>query len=84
MKFRKKPLVVEAWQWNGQHFDKWPKWAQVDRVNRSLYTPEILVIDTLEGQMYAELKYWIIQGIKGEIYSCKPDVFEATYERVEE
>ncbi len=59
MKFRKKPVVIEAYQ-----------------------TKEHLKILTLEGTMEAIPGDWIITGIKGETYPCKPDVFEATYEPV--
>lgn len=43
-----------------------------------------MYIPTLEGLMQAVVGDWIIKGVKGEIYPCKPDIFEATYERVEE
>lgn len=43
----------------------------------------ILKIGTFEGEMTAELGDWTIKGIKGEFYPCKPDIFEATYEKVE-
>ena len=60
MKFRKKPVVIEAYQ-----------------------TSEILIIETLEGNMTASPGDWIITGIKGEKYPCKNDIFLATYEAVE-
>lgn len=41
-----------------------------------------VIIDTLEGQMYASVGDYIITGVKGEVYPCKPDIFEATYEKV--
>lgn len=44
--------------------------------------PEVIVIKTLEGDMRADLGDWIIRGVKGEFYPCKPDIFEATYEVV--
>jgi hypothetical protein len=59
MKFRKKPIVIEAWQ-----------------------TDKAMKITTLEGLMRADPGDWIITGVKGEQYPCKPDVFEITYERV--
>lgn len=43
-----------------------------------------VLIDTLEGWMFAHLEDYIIKGIKGEFYPCKPDIFEATYEEVKE
>ena len=82
MKFRKKPVVIDAIQWNGIAFDlPLPKWltkALVDqRVKRA---EEHLKITTLEGVMVAAPNYWIIQGVQGELYPCKPDIFEQTYE----
>lgn len=59
MKFRKKPVVVEAYQ-----------------------TSVPLEIETLEGIMYASPGDWIITGVNGEKYPCKPDIFEKTYEPV--
>lgn len=79
MKFRKKPVVVEATQWfkDGDH----------PAVRVSRFTPvtkRLYLIDTLEGAMTVTPGDWIITGVKGEHYPCKPDIFEATYERVEE
>lgn len=87
MKFRKKPVVIEAFKWTGgpdQTED--PVWI-VDAIKRGdvhfphAGTPECtLCIKTLEGEMTAQQGDWIIQGVKGEIYPCKPDIFVATYE----
>jgi len=83
-KFRKKPVVIEA-----VHLtcDLTPAdlhgflgtFADVEVVDQ-----RALVIHTLEGDMRADDGDWIIKGVKGEFYPCKPDIFEATYERVEE
>lgn len=81
MKYRKKPAVIEAFQWRGQHFDKWPLWAKQGNIGKS-WIGDHLNIQTLEGCMQADVGDWIIQGIKGELYPCKPDIFEATYEAV--
>ena len=86
MKFRKKPVVIEAFKWTGgpdQEDD--PIWI-VDKIKdgSAWFYENHLVIRTLEGDMFASVGDWIIQGIKGEVYPCKPDIFEATYERVEE
>jgi hypothetical protein len=43
-----------------------------------------IFVNTLEGEMRAEVKDWIIQGVSGEFYPCKPEIFEQTYELVEE
>lgn len=98
-RYRKKPVVIEARQWDGgpeaatpvidwvlagdgtaryhsaepepeDDVDVWPTSAE----------PEHIAIDTLEGTMRAEAGDWIIRGVKGEFYPCKPDIFDATYE----
>lgn len=60
-KFRKIPVVIEAYQTNVE-----------------------MEIETLEGVMKADKGDWIIKGVKGELYPCKPDVFQMTYEKVED
>ena len=84
MKYRKKPLVIEAFKWTGgpdQTED--PSWM-VDAIRRgeAHFTSDGMVIKTLEGNHLASPGDYIIRGIKGEIYPCKPDIFEATYESV--
>ena len=75
MKFRKKPVVIEAEQFWANSAKGWP-WG--------VYMEEgQFMIDTLEGQMHVSEGDWIITGVKGERYACKPDVFEMTYEAVE-
>jgi len=83
-KYRKKPIVIEAIQFNCNHeeIDKWSNgkvksakpWKK-DYIN--------LEIDTLEGEMYVDPFDYVIKGIKGEFYSRKPDIFELTYEEIE-
>jgi len=77
MKFRKKPVVIEATQWfkDGDH----PK---VMPMARGYESPTKGRISTLEGQMEVTPGDWIITGVKGEHYACKPDIFEQTYEPV--
>lgn len=77
MKYRKKPVEIDAGQWfsNGQC----PVWAQ-QKVNEK---GTHFLVATLEGEMRGETGDWIIKGVKGEIYPCKPDIFEMTYEAVE-
>jgi len=87
MKFRKKPVVVDAWRWKPimqQDFmlRNWPEWLQVKDVR--IVLGEALEISTLEGVMRADKGDWIIRGVKGELYPCKPDIFEATYEPIKE
>jgi len=85
MKFREKPIEVEAVQWDGsgETFDILKKIAG-PRVLQWDYNGNYLLIKTLEGKMRGNLGDWIIQGVKGEAYPCKPDIFEATYEAVNE
>ena len=86
-KFRKKPVVIEAMQFHGpdagdvdgmMRFDDWMVANQGDRQCR--YRGNKLIIPTLEGEMEASPGDWIIRGVKGELYPCKPDIFAATYE----
>jgi hypothetical protein len=93
MKFRKKPVVIEAFQWSGTHFNGAARWLlEAITSNETGYEPAVgeirhvgdqLRIGTLEGPMLASPGDWIIRGIKGELYACKPDVFALTYESVE-
>lgn len=89
MKFRKKPVVIEAWQFNGEDAMKWPPWLHsYEAPNGAVcFWEELpiskarqLTIPTLEGAMLASVGDWIIRGVKGEVYPCKPDIFEMTYE----
>ncbi len=76
--YRKKPVVIFAMQWTGDNFSKIEKWARGFRAIRP--DGDSIKIETLEGVMRANLGDWIIMGVKGEVYPCKPDIFEATYE----
>ena len=88
MRFRKKPIVIEAVQWHGKYTDgtEWPDWFRLAIDTGLLFTTPLthpkLTVKTLEGYMEASVGDWIIQGVKKEIYPCKPDIFEATYEAV--
>jgi hypothetical protein len=77
MKFRKKPVVIEATQWfkMGDH---------PEVVEATLSGMPVFWIKTLEGGHIVTPGDWIITGVKGEHYPCKPDIFEATYEAVYE
>lgn len=78
IKATKKPVTIEAVQWNGSNvkevldFMKW-KNAEHDNING-------LVIHTLEGNHHATEGDYIIKGVQGEFYPCKPDIFLATYD----
>ncbi len=95
MKYRKKPIVIEAFHMTEERRNSnvdWPEWLHKawntegegslfpDTDDPNLYH---LCIGTLEGVYRVQWNDWIIQGIKGELYPCKPDIFEATYEAVE-
>jgi hypothetical protein len=80
MKFRKKPVVIEAIQWNGKNYSEVNKFFGCDKF---ISDGDRVVIRTLEGRMLAEVGDWIIKGVKGEFYPCKPDIFEKTYEKVD-
>ena len=90
MQYRKKPIVIEAVQL------KWETWSEMcdhagvgkmaDGKPEGEMLPDNRIgmnIPTLEGVMKAEDGDWIIKGVKGEIYPCKPDIFEATYEALD-
>ena len=88
MKYRKKPVVIEAWKFTRkalEDIDSWVRKYRDDIKLVSQYGGDALYIEieTLEGTMRAELNDYIIKGVQGEFYPCKPDIFEATYELAE-
>lgn len=91
-KYKKKPVVIEAFQITGENLASnmnWPNWLHAGwNIPKGIPGnvsggTDCLIISTLEGDMKAEIGDYIIQGVKGELYPCKPDIFEATYEKVE-
>lgn len=82
MKFRKKPVEVEAVQWTGENVGEIKSFAGLDVSVQYYDLPPTLRIYTLEGVMTAKPGDWIIKGVQGELYPCKPDVFEKTYEPI--
>lgn len=85
-KYRKKPIEIEAWRFGGPDMPGWlvaameagtVMWHKGTRDSSPCYT-----IMTLEGTMRADPGDWIIKGVAGEIYPCKPDIFDKTYEKV--
>lgn len=84
-KYRKKPVVIEAVQVNNNDFAL-AEFITVEGVyfGTDMNSNTYLEIETLEGTMRADHEDWIIRGVKGEFYPCKPDIFEATYEAVTE
>ena len=83
--YRKKPVVVQAVQWDGNNYENIINYLfNTDLPNNSIHQcGNQLIIQTLEGDMRAHLNDFIIKGIHGEIYPCKPDIFEKTYEAVD-
>lgn len=88
-KFRKKPVEIEAWRWEGgwstarpiiDWIGKNACWACDGKAAED--DPGEIEIETLEGTMTAQPGDWIIKGVKGEFYPCKPDIFIATYDPV--
>jgi hypothetical protein len=83
-RFRKKPVEIEAMLWDGHVRIGHPVAAWIRSHGGNLTwtpgTPQRLAIVTLEGNMTASPGDWIIRGVQGEFYPCKPDIFGATYE----
>lgn len=87
-KYRKKPVVIEAHYWDHEESARdWPDWLE-EAYQKEPDTPgsffcghmNIWYIRTLEGAMTVSDNDYIIRGVKGELYPCKPDIFEATYD----
>lgn len=84
-KFKSKPVVIEAWQWNGENATQWPKWLYDWEHNNevcSLHAGNLL-IPTLEGRVRVSVGDWVIRGTEGELYPCKDSVFKTKYEPVD-
>lgn len=79
-KYRKKPVIIEAILWTGKNLSEIDEFTESKVKNHEL----VLIIPTLEGDMYAHLGDYIIKGVNGEFYPCKPDIFAKTYEEVTE
>jgi hypothetical protein len=100
VKYRKKPVVVEAFQMTEarrKDNSEWPKWLHIawntPRYDYGALWPlnypvsdgaDTLLLNTPEGVMNVRFGDWIIRGVAGELYPCKPDIFAATYEPVED
>lgn len=87
-KWVKKPVVVDAVQFKGFNnigqavFSQKPEWLSEQFGKTVLFFGEVntLEIETLEGKMVADINDYIIKGVKGELYPCKPEIFHLTYE----
>jgi hypothetical protein len=90
MRHRKKPVEIDAVEasrlihYATKQWEKLPSWivSEYDAGN-IVFAPTGISIKTLEGTMHADPKDWIIRGVKGELYPCKPDIFAATYDTVD-
>lgn len=87
-KYRKKPVIIEAIQLKDKSIIEIINWT-TDYINIEIDTDENdniigMIIPTLEGAMKASMNDYIIKGIQGEFYPCKPEIFEATYELIEQ
>lgn len=96
LRYRKKPVEIEAELLSSLNGDRVTEWIRsnggkalhvyADPIRREMFDgdcPNWIEIKTLEGTMTANVGDWIIRGVKGEFYPCKPDIFEATYEAAE-
>lgn len=96
-RFRKRPVEIEAMKWDGTSTGATPiiNWVLGGGGTASFVcsdpdqcvetdgdTPHRIMIRTLEGTMYADLGDWVIRGVQGEFYPCKPGIFDQTYEAV--
>ena len=84
-RYIKRLIVIRAVKWTGYNFDEIAEFVKEQPL--TLYKNDFgltkLLIETLEGDMYAEVGDYTIQGVHGEYYPCKPDIFTETYEEIE-
>lgn len=85
--YRKKPVLVSAWKVRdvlvSRHDEMPSSYRRACATGQIMEAPQYIQISTLEGSMRADLDDWLICGVNGEFYPCKPDVFEKTYEPAE-
>lgn len=87
MKFRKRPVVVEAIRFDGFNFDDIVEMGFVDLEEEGPadeFTPGVLIVETLEGDMTAKAGDWIVKGTEGELYPVAGSIFDTIYEPVDE
>lgn len=85
-RYCKKPVVIEAVKYTGdiENYDELHEFMQVEIDPKSFFIDERFPIETLEGPLYASLGDFIIKGLRGEFYPCKPDIFWQTYDEVKD
>ena len=85
MKFRKKPVEIEAMKFTNETRDQVYNFVTCNKSASFAGTSQpVLKIQTLEGVMTAKIGDWVIKGVNGEFYPCKPDIFAKTYEPVDD
>lgn len=83
MRYRKKTVVIEAVKWNGDKVSEVVDWVREALEDNTLFRMGCdVIVDTLEGKMKASPGDYIIKGVQGELYPCKPDIFEKTYDKI--
>lgn len=89
MKFRKKPVVIDAWRVGELVHAAEHNWSQLPVEVQEAYEEGLIIfasdkilVHTLEGIMEASLASWLLRGVEGEFYPCRDDIFRATYEEV--
>lgn len=85
-KFRKKPVTVEAHLFTGKNYDEVREFMELEYLKWKPQrgTAVSVYVQTLEGEMEAMPGDWIVKGVKGEFYPCKPDIFDITYEALKD
>jgi hypothetical protein len=79
LRYRKKPVVIDAIRWTGENRDEVESWSG----GQVRCEGARAVVDTLEGELRGDVGDWIIRGVQGEYYPCKNEIFVATYEPAE-
>jgi hypothetical protein len=90
MKYRKKPIAVEVIQWTGENYEDVLsfsngkiKYNEGYQYNEYYINKEILIINTLEGELFVKIGDYIVKGVENEFWPVKKSIFEKTYEKVE-
>jgi hypothetical protein len=91
MYYKKKPVVIQAVQWNGGDFEILndfcgKNWTRADAIdyNQAVDKEQVVVFNTAEkAWIHVPVGHWIIRGIKGELYPCEPEIFKVTYDEVD-
>lgn len=86
-KYKKRPVVIEAARFDGYNADSLMQWVNSSTGYCTAFLSlkddsRTILIKTLEGVMTASIGDWVIKGVQGEFYPCKPDIFDQTYEEV--